>query len=157
MKKKKFTKGKNNYLQRILPFFLLRISMSKWLDSKHIRPFLVRLAGVKMGTKCHIGANVTFDTLDPALFDIGNNVVITMNCILLHHYVKISDDGSQEWGMGKLTIGNNVFIGASSIIARPVDIGNNVVVAAGSVVTKDIPSDCVVAGVPAKIIKRFKK
>lgn len=154
--KKKFTQGKNNYLQRILPFFLLRISMSKWLDSKHIRPLLVRLSGVKMGRGCHIGANVSFDTLDPSLFEFGDNVVITMNCVLLHHFFDVLDDGEKRWGMGKLIIGNKVFIGASSIIVKPVTIGDNVIIAAGSVVTKDIPSNCVVAGVPAKVIKRFK-
>ena len=57
----------------------------------------------------------------------------------------------------KLTIGNNVFIGANTVIAKPVTIGNNVVIAAGSIVTKDIPSNCLVGGgVPAKVIKEFK-
>ncbi|EYD75068.1 Maltose O-acetyltransferase [Rubellimicrobium mesophilum DSM 19309] len=52
-----------------------------------------------------------------------------------------------------ITVGNDVFIGYGSIIMPGVTIGNNVVVGAGSVVTKDVPSDVVVAGVPARIIK----
>ncbi|MDE7412813.1 MAG: serine acetyltransferase [Muribaculaceae bacterium] len=52
-------------------------------------------------------------------------------------------------------IGDNVYIGAGTVIMNPVKIGDNVTIGAGSVVTKDIPSDCVVAGNPAKII-RFK-
>lgn len=99
---------------------------------------------------------VTFDTLDYRLFDIGDNVTITMNSVLLTHYPQISINGHMRWLTDKLTIGNNVFIGANTVIAKPVTIGNNVVIAAGSIVTKDIPSNCLVGGVPAKVIKEFK-
>ena len=57
--------------------------------------------------------------------------------------------------MDKTSIGNNVFIGAKSIIMYGVNIGNNVVVAAGSVVTKDVPDGSIVGGNPAKIIGSF--
>ena len=60
-----------NYIKRIPSFLLLRLSMSRWLSSKIIRPYLVRLAGIKMGKNAHVGANVTFDTIDPAYFEIG--------------------------------------------------------------------------------------
>lgn len=53
----------------------------------------------------------------------------------------------------KCTIGDNVYIGAGAIIMSPVTIGDNVIIGAGSVVTKDIPSNCIVAGNPAKVIK----
>mgnify|MGYP000293804664 FL=1 len=52
-----------------------------------------------------------------------------------------------------VVIGNNAWIGGSSVILPGVTIGNNVVVAAGSVVVKDVPDNVVVAGNPAKIIK----
>lgn len=52
-----------------------------------------------------------------------------------------------------VTIGDNVWVGARSVILPGVTIGNNVVVAAGSVVTKDVPDNSLVAGVPA-VIKR---
>lgn len=55
----------------------------------------------------------------------------------------------------KCTIGNNVYIGAGAVIMNPVNIGDNVIIGAGSVVTKDIPSNCVVAGNPSRIIKRL--
>lgn len=54
---------------------------------------------------------------------------------------------------GRPTIGNNVALGANVTIIGPVHIGNNVTVAAGAVVVKDVPDNCVVAGVPAKIVK----
>lgn len=50
-------------------------------------------------------------------------------------------------------IGDNVFLGCNVTIIGGVKIGNNVTVGAGSVVVKDVPDNCVVAGNPAKIIK----
>lgn len=53
-----------------------------------------------------------------------------------------------------ITLGNDVWIGMNAIILYGVHIGNGVTVAAGAVVTQDVPDYCVVAGVPAKIVKR---
>ncbi|MBU2939573.1 serine acetyltransferase [Lacinutrix sp. C3R15] len=50
-------------------------------------------------------------------------------------------------------IGNNVTVGANVVIIGNITIGNDVVIGAGSVVVKDVPSNCVIAGNPAKIIK----
>lgn len=57
--------------------------------------------------------------------------------------------------IGRIVIGNNVFIGAGSIVLPNVKIGNNVIVGAGSVVAADIPDDVIVAGCPAKVIKKI--
>lgn len=53
------------------------------------------------------------------------------------------------------TIGNNVSLGANVTIIGDISIGNNVIVGAGSVVVKDVPDNCIVAGNPAKIVKRL--
>jgi acetyltransferase-like isoleucine patch superfamily enzyme len=50
-------------------------------------------------------------------------------------------------------IGNDVWIGAKSIIMDGINIGNGAIIGAGAIVTKDIPSYAIVGGVPAKIIK----
>lgn len=55
-----------------------------------------------------------------------------------------------------VSIGDNVWIGEFSMILKGVSIGEGSVVAAHSVVTKDVPSYCVVAGNPAKVVKRLK-
>lgn len=52
-------------------------------------------------------------------------------------------------------IGNNVYIGAGSIIIGKITIGDNAIIGAGAVVTKDIPNNSVVVGNPARIIKRI--
>lgn len=59
-------------------------------------------------------------------------------------------DGDNE---NRPVIGDNVTLGVNVTIIGPVTIGNNVIVGAGSVVVKDVPDNCVVAGNPAKIIR----
>ncbi len=51
------------------------------------------------------------------------------------------------------TIGDNVRIACGAKVLGGVTVGNNVIIAANAVVVKDVPDNCVVAGVPAKIIK----
>lgn len=52
-------------------------------------------------------------------------------------------------------IGNYVEFGANECVIGDISIGNNVKIGAGAVVTKDVPNNCIVAVVPAKIIKRI--
>lgn len=54
-------------------------------------------------------------------------------------------------------IGNNVYFGAGCKVLGSVSIGNNVVIAANSLVITDVPDDCTVAGVPARIVSRDAK
>jgi virginiamycin A acetyltransferase len=74
-----------------------------------------------------------------------------------HTYNKISNypfRSNQVDNKGGIEIGNDVWIGLGATILNGVKIGDGVTVAAGSVVISDVPSYCVVAGVPAKIVKR---
>lgn len=57
---------------------------------------------------------------------------------------------------GVPTIGDNVFLGLGSKVFGGVTIGNNVIVAPNAVVVKDVPDNCIVAGVPAKVIKKYE-
>ena len=67
----------------------------------------------------------------------------------------IDNRGWIKWHRGHIKIEDNAFIGAKTIITKPVTIGHNSVVAAGSVVTKDIPPCEIWGGVPAKFIKKI--
>ena len=57
----------------------------------------------------------------------------------------------------QITIGDNVWIGVNVFIKEGINIGDNVIIGAGAVVTKDIPSNCFVVGVPAKVKIKEKK
>lgn len=84
---------------------------------------------------------------------INPGVVIGDNCIIRNNTI-IGNKGIEG---GEPIIGNNVNIGANSCIIGPIKIGNNVVIGAGSVVVKDVPSNVIVAGNPAKIIRHIDR
>ena len=56
-----------------------------------------------------------------------------------------------------IIVGDNVYIGLRCLIMMGVHIGNNVIIGAGSIVTKDIPDNSVAVGVPAKVIKTVEE
>jgi UDP-2-acetamido-3-amino-2,3-dideoxy-glucuronate N-acetyltransferase len=130
----------------------IRVQMSS-LFKGAFRPKLLRLAGVKIG-KSHIGQGVIFDSLYPEDIEIGYKSAITFRCVIITHFMEPLPDGERVYVRGKVKIGNYVFIGAHTIITKPVTIGNFSIVAAGSVVTKDIPSCEIWGGIPARFIKK---
>lgn len=84
-----------------------------------------------------------------------NNIIIARNVkignnVTLFHNITIAEENKQK----STIIGDNVIIGAGAVILNNVKIGNNAIIGANSVVTKDVPSNSVVAGNPAHIIKR---
>lgn len=93
--------------------------------------------------------------LDPShcwLIEIGDNVTFGPHVQILAHDASMC--GYVGYAkIGKVKIGNNVFIGAGSIVLPGVTIGNNVVIGAGSVVVKSVKSNSVVAGNPAKFLQ----
>ncbi len=108
-----------------------------------------RKRGVKIGENVQI-INCKIDYGHGYLLEIGNNCVIT-HCSILTH------DGSTKMHIGysrvgRVKIGDNVFIGQNSVILPGVKIGSNVVVGAGSIVMSNIPDNSVVMGNPARII-----
>ena len=92
---------------------------------------------------------------------IGNNVLIGSGCLITDtdaHPINWRDRRSGELSTilrAPVVIGDDVFIGARSIILKGVTIGSRSVIGAGSVVCKDVPADCIVAGNPAKVIKEL--
>lgn len=92
--------------------------------------------------------------LDPShcwLIEIGDNVTMAPRVHILCH------DASTKLFMGytkigRVTIGNNVFIGADTVVLPGVTIGNRVVIGANSTVTHDIPDNSVAIGSPARIL-----
>lgn len=100
-----------------------------------------------MGADFHAQEGVIIDPGHCWLIEIGNNVTLAPKVHVLAHdaSTKIAIGYTK---IGRVSIGNNVFVGASTIIMPNVKIGNNVVIGAGSLVTHDLPSDGVYCGNP---------
>ena len=94
--------------------------------------------------------------LDCAKITVGNNVFLAPGVQLLTatHPVNAVERRSVEFAL-PVTIGDDVWIGANALVLPGVTVGSRVVIAAGAVVNKNVPSDVVVAGVPAKVVKRL--
>lgn len=110
-----------------------------------------RRMGVKIGDGTKIQGDVIIDYSHYWLIEIGKNVTLAPRVHILAHDASTK----RELGYAKLgvtTIGDDVFVGANSIILPGVTVGTGSIVGAGSVVTKDIPSNIVVAGNPARFI-----
>lgn len=117
----------------------------------------LRLSGVKIGTNSEIYPNVSFGS-EPYLIELGDNVRLASGVQLITHdgglwVLRNSGLLSNCDKFGKIKIGNNVHIGVSAIILPGVTIGDNVIIGVGAIVTKNIPSNSVAVGVPAKIIE----
>lgn len=107
---------------------------------------------ISIGNHTHLGENVHLRGGGVIL--IGDRCQIANNTIIVTGGHPI--DGGQYYGrsiFGDIRIGNNVWIGSGAIILPGVTIGENSVIAAGAVVTKDIQSNVLVGGVPAKKIR----
>lgn len=94
---------------------------------------------------------------EPWLVSIGNNVFIGIGVQFLTHDMGTLLFPEKDFVIcGNINVGNNVCIGMGAMIMPGVNIGDNVIIGARSVVTKDVPNNCVVAGVPAKTIGSYE-
>ena len=104
-----------------------------------------------------IGSTIMTDAIITSNITIGKCCLINKQT-LIGHDVKIGDFCELSPGTkigGNVSIGNFTSIGMNASILPKLNIGNNVVIAAGAVVTKNIPDNCMAAGVPAIIKKQI--
>ncbi len=127
----------------------------------------VNLYECKLGDNCFVGPFVEIqrnviigeNTRIQSHSFICEGVSIGKHCFI-GHGTKFTNDlfdspNIESWIMRKTNIGNDVRIG-SNVTLLPVNIGDNVIIGAGAVVTKDFSSNCVIAGNPAKIIRKLE-
>jgi len=93
----------------------------------------------------------------PWLISVGDNVTLATGVKLLAHDASTARIDGVHTKIGIVEIGNNVFIGANTVVLPNVRIGNNVIVGAASVVSHNIPDNSVYAGNPAKKICTFEE
>lgn len=114
------------------------------------------VGNVTIGDYTRIGIHCT--VIGPVC--IGSHVNLAQGITvtaLNHNFEDISQRIDQQGiSTNPVVIGDDVWIGANSVILPGVTIGRHAVVAAGAVVTKDVPDNCVVAGVPARVIKQLE-
>jgi acetyltransferase-like isoleucine patch superfamily enzyme len=142
------------------------------------RPKVVNHGQMTFGERVRLDSSVAkmeLVSLPGGHLEIGNNVFINYGSSLVSSsHVKVGDDcliGTHVMVMDTdfhrvedkawdttgepIVIEDRVWLGNRSIVLKGVTVGHDSVVAAGSVVTKDVPPRCVVAGVPAKVVRRF--
>lgn len=112
--------------------------------------------GFTSGKNFQYNSGYPIDANWPWLISVGDDVTLASNVRILAHDASTAKVGAKT-KVGIVRIGNNVFIGADSIVLCNTRIGDNVIIGAGSVVTHDIPANSVYAGNPARYICSFEE
>jgi maltose O-acetyltransferase len=120
------------------------------LDNDYYPEYL-RNQGVKIGKNTVIIYPSYVDARLPYLVEIGNNVTISLNSTILTHDSSTAFAGDMI-KVGRVTIGDNCFIGANCTVLCDVKIGKNSIIGAGSVVNRDVPEGSVYGGNPIRHI-----
>lgn len=146
---------------------------TKYHSPEEIRALMERLTGRKIGenfilfppfhTDCgkniKIGRDVFINSgckfQDQGGIEIGDGALIGHNVVLatLNHNLKAEDRGNIV--PAPIRIGRNVWIGSNATVCQGVTVGDGAVIAAGAVVNRDVESNTLVGGVPARFIKRI--
>jgi len=108
--------------------------------------FLVHIYGMDIACSARVSWGTRLDKTNPKGIHIGNESYCASGCLVLAH----------DYARGlhvDTRIGQRCFIGVNAIVMPGVCLGDCVIVGAGAVVTKDVPSGCVVAGNPARIVR----
>ncbi len=133
--------------------------LAKQMPCYRIRGQLFKMAGYEIGQQVYIGEDlIIIDELDDkGRVRIGDRVAISERVTLV---ISSNPNFSRirpfvKDGHGHIEIDDDAWLGTGCIILPDVRIGKGAVVGAGSVVTKDVPDFTVVAGVPAKPIRRI--
>ena len=107
--------------------------------------------GMKVGKDFNRQQGCFIDPTHCYLIEIGDDVTLSIRVTLMVHDASTKKTTGYT-KLGRIKIGNHVFIGANATIMPGVTIGDYAVIGAGSVVTHDVPAKAVVAGVPARQI-----
>jgi acetyltransferase-like isoleucine patch superfamily enzyme len=130
----------------------IRSKIGIWFSK--FRTKCLRRRGYDIAKLVRIERGCNFDRSNPKGIHIGEGCLITSHVTILSHYSIPKNDSEKFVGQNTNTyIGKGCFIGVGAIILAGIKLGDYCVVGAGSVVTKDVPSNCIVVGNPARVIK----
>ena len=111
---------------------------------------------IKIGDKNYFNRNMMIDAC--GYIEIGSNNMFGPDIYITdsnHRFGSDVSPSAEPMEKGKVKIGNYCWIGAKAVILMDVELGDHCVVAAGAVVTKSFPAGSLVAGVPAKLLKKI--
>lgn len=126
-------------------------------NGAHINPPFYCDYGFHIEVGKNFFANYNCTILDVAKVTIGDNCQFAPNVAIYtagHPVHPDTRNTAYEYGI-PVTIGDNVWLGGNTVVCPGVHIGNNVVIGAGSVVTKDIPDNVIAAGNPCRVIREI--
>lgn len=129
---------------------LVKLGIKKPIDYNSVE--YLRSRGVQIGENVHI-LNSLIDFDHGFLVSIGNNVTLTGVRVLAHDASTQIPLGVSK--VGRVIIGDEVFVGQGAIILPNTHIGNRVVIGAGAVVSGDIPDNSIAVGNPIRIIGTY--
>lgn len=163
----------NRLYNYLADFGLFWLHLACFIPSHHLRRFVLRLAGARIGAGSSIHMGCRF--FSPKQIKIGSDTIVGSGAFLdgraalkIGDHVDIAsevmiynsehDVNSEDFRaiLEPVEIGNHVFIGPRAIILPGVKIGKGAVVAAGAVVADDVPEFAIVGGMPAKVIGERK-
>jgi len=119
---------------------------------------LHRWRGVRMGADCFIDPAAILETAYPENITLGDDVRVTAGAIVMTHIKPphyLRDAGHVPVVLKPVVLEDHCFIGVNAVVMPGVTVGRAAVVASGAVVTTNVPALTMVAGNPAKIVKRF--
>ena len=142
-----------------------RVKLSKFInlygceigDDCKIGTFVEIQKNAKIGRRCKISSH-TFICEGVTIVDgvfIGHGVVFINDTYPRATNAEGSLKGDLDWTVEPTVIKRGASIGSGTTILAKVTVGENSIVGAGSVVTKDVPPNCIVAGNPARVLRRF--
>ncbi len=143
---------KEEFCHNVYSLFYLLLFRSI-ICTRFIPTPMMRIVYLSLGAKLGVNTYCTGIILDPPLTRIGMNTIIGQDALLYSHAIE-----GQYLAYRTINIGNNVTIGAKSVIMSGATIGDDSIIAAGSVVLKNtqIGSSELWGGVPAKFIKKLE-
>lgn len=112
-----------------------------------------KMAKIKIGDNVSTNNNIMMCAAN--YIEIGDDTLIGQNVTIMDHEAHgIDPNRRKEIGeIGKIIIGKNTWLGNNVVILKNAEIGDNTIVAIGAVVTGKFPSNVIIGGIPAKIIK----
>ena len=150
--------GKRVIIDQGVSVFLLQTGRARFADRVYLgRGVEIQARGGSVSVGFGTGINAYSRIISFNRISIGARCAIAQFVTILDHDHAFASDGRMDgYDTRPIQIGDNVWIGDKATILKGVTIGDGAIVAAGSVVTRNVPARCIVAGVPARVIRKYR-